>query len=215
MVTKPAEIYLRYKMDEQGMRTFRLEADDAGAALKAFQVYDNIKGGRLVVYAEPIRGVYDRNLVGTAEITDFRVVKAPGLARLLGALSLPGMIELLGNEGVAFSKLESQFDWLYRPQGGLLVLKEGRTSGNSLGLTFDGVVDNPAGTIDVTGTLVPISGVNNILGSIPLIGDILTGGTGGVFAATYSVKGKLEEPDISVNPLSVLAPGILRRILFE
>ncbi len=215
MVTKPGEIYLRFKEDEKGMRTFRLEADDAGATLKAFQVYDNIKGGRLVVYAEPVRGVYDRNLVGTAEITDFRVVKAPGLARLLGALSLPGMLELLGNEGVAFSKLESKFEWRYRPQGGLLVMKEGRTSGNSLGLTFDGVVDNPAGTIDVTGTLVPISGVNNILGSIPLIGDILTGGTGGVFAATYSVKGKLEEPDISVNPLSVLAPGILRRILFE
>ncbi len=212
---KPGEVYLRFKPDEEGKRTFRLEADDAGATLKAFQVYDNIVGGKLVVYAEPIRGVYDRNLIGVAEITDFKVVKAPGLARLLGAMSLTGIIELLGNEGVSFSKLESKFDWLYRPQGGLLVLKEGRTSGNSLGLTFDGAFDNTAGTIDVSGTLVPLSGVNNVVGSIPLIGDLLTGGSGSLFAATYKVTGSAEEPDVSVNPLSVLAPGFLRRILFE
>jgi hypothetical protein len=143
------------------------------------------------------------------------VVKAPALARLLGALSLPGLMNLLGNEGISFTKMEANFDWVYRTQGSLMVLKDGRTSGNSLGLTFEGTFDKAAGNIDVSGTLVPMSGVNDIIGSIPLIGDILTGGSGGVFAATYSIKGKAEQPEIFVNPLAVLAPGILRRILFE
>lgn len=209
------DIYLRYKPDNSGKRTFRLEADDAGATLKAFDVYSNIIGGKLIIYGEPIRGVFDRNLIGVAEITDFKAVKAPALAQLLGAMSLPGVLALLSDDGISFTKLEANFDWMYRKKGSLLILKNGRTSGNSLGLTFDGTFDNMAGTLDVSGTLIPLSGINAFIGSIPLVGEILTGGSGGIFAATYKVKGDAKNPDISVNPLSVLAPGILRRILFE
>lgn len=209
------DIYLRFKPDSRGVRTFRLEAEDAGATLKAFDVYKNIVGGKLVIYGEPIKGIFDRNIKGLAEITNFRVVQAPSLARLIGALSLPGVIQLLNNDGLDFEKLEANFDWVYRQQGSLLVLKDGRTSGNSLGLTFDGVFDNAAQTVDVSGTIIPLSGMNNIIGSIPLVGDILTGGTGALFAATYTVRGDFEDPKTSVNPLSVLTPGILRRVLFE
>lgn len=209
------DIYLRFKPDARGVRTFRLEAEDAGATLKAFDVYPNIVGGKLVIYGEPIKGVFDRNLKGLAEITNFKVVKAPSLARLVGALSLPGVMQLLNGDGLSFEKLESNFDWVYRPGGSLLVLKNGRTSGNSLGLTFDGTFDNAKQTVDVSGTIIPLSGVNKVIGSIPLVGDILTGGTGAVFAATYTMRGSFEDAATSVNPLSVLTPGILRRILFE
>ncbi|MFP4314274.1 MAG: DUF3971 domain-containing protein [Alphaproteobacteria bacterium] len=209
------DIYMRYKPDVQGRRTFRFEADDAGATLRAFDVYRNIRGGKLVIYGEPISGVYDRNIVGVAQITDFKVVDAPSLARLLGALSLPGVLQLLNNDGLSFAKLEAGFDWLYRPQGALLVLKDGRTSGNSLGLTFDGVIDNAAMTVNLSGTIIPLSGINKVISSIPLVGDILSGGSGAIFAATYSMEGPSENPRILVNPLSVLTPGILRRILFE
>ena len=205
---------MRFKPNATGVRTFRFEADDAGATLKAFGLYDQIRGGKMVIYGEPIRGIYDRNLVGLAEITNFRVVKAPVLAKLLGSMSLPGVSQLLNNEGIVFSKLESRFDWVYRPNGGVLVLKEGRTSGNSLGLTFDGTFDQRVGQVDVSGTIIPLSTLNKALSSIPVLGDIL-GGAGGMFAATYTMKGKGDEPEIKVNPLSVLAPGILRRILFE
>ncbi len=208
------DIYLRYKVDESGKRTFRFEADDAGAALRAFDMYESVQGGQLVIYAEPKTGLRDRNLNGVAQMSNFRVVDAPVLARLIGALSPRGLDDLLGNEGVAFSRLEANIDWLYRPEGSLLVIQDGRTSGSELGLTFDGVFDNAQGSINVDGTIIPLSTVNKILGNIPIIGEIL-GGSGGVFAATYKIEGKADEPDISVNPLSVLAPGILRRILFE
>ena len=209
------DIYLRYKPDGSGKRVFRFEADDAGATLKAFDLYDNIIGGQMVIYGEPIRGVFDRNLLGRAELSNFKVVEAPALARLIGALSLPGVGALLNNDGLAFTKLEADFDWLYRPEGSLLVLKDGRTSGNALGLTFDGTFDNAQNTLNVSGTIIPLSGINRVIGSIPIIGDILTGGTGALIAATYDMKGAGNEPEISVNPLSVLTPGILRRVLFE
>lgn len=209
------DIYLRFKPDAKGKRIFRMESDDAGATLKAFQVYNTMIGGKMTIYGEPIKGVFDRNFSGVAEIRDFRVVKAPAMTKLLSILSLSGMLEVLKNDGLKFSRLEVKFNWLYRKNGSLLKLKEGRTSGNTLGLTFDGEADNAKQTLNFNGTLIPLSGVNKIIGEIPLVGDILTGGTGSLFAATYSIRGKMEDPEISANPLSVLTPGIIRRILFE
>lgn len=215
-VAGTGDIYMRYKPDASGKRVFRFEADDAGAALKAFKIYDKIRGGKMIVYGEPVRGIYDRNLIGAAEITDFKIVKAPTIAKIVSTLSLQGVDKMIqGDTGLGFTKLTADFDWLFRPSGSLLVLKNGRTSGNSLGLTFEGTFDNAVSKIDVSGTIVPLSQVNKAIGKIPLVGDILTGGSGGIFAATYTIKGEGKEPEVSVNPLSVLAPGILRRILFE
>lgn len=214
-VAGKGQIYMRYKPNKEGTRVFNLQTDDAGAALKAFQVYSNIRGGKLVIYGEPMRGVLDRNIIGAAEITEFNVVNTPILTRLLSLMSLSGIAEILGGEGLNFTRLEADFNWMYRKEGALLVLKNGRTSGNSIGLTFDGTFDNAKRLVDVSGTIVPMSAINGFLGKIPLVGQILTGGSGGVFAATYSIKGSSEKTDISVNPLSVLTPGIIRRILFE
>ncbi len=130
-------------------------------------------------------------------------------------MSLSGIGEALSGDGLEFEKLEADFLWVYRPQGSLLKIKEGRTSGNALGVLFEGEFDNARRFIDVSGTIVPMSLVNEIIGSIPLVGDILTGGSGGVFAATYKIKGLSDDPNLSVNPLSVLTSGIVRRVLFE
>ncbi len=209
------DFYLRFKPNEDGKRKFVLEATDAGATLKAFYIYTGMEGGEIRIFAEPIEGGRDRNFSGTAEITNFKVTKAPAMSKLLSILSLPGMIEVLRDDGLDFRRLEAKVDWLYRPEGSLIILEDGRTSGNSLGLTFDGEFDNAKRLVDIEGTVIPLSGVNEIIGSIPLVGDIITGGSGSLFAATYQIKGKMDDPKISTNPLSVLAPGLLRRILFE
>ena len=209
------DLYLRFKPNEDGKRKFVLEATDAGATLKAFYIYTGMEGGEIRIFAEPIEGGRDRNFSGTAEITNFKVTKAPAMSKLLSILSLPGMIEVLRDDGLDFRRLEADVNWLYRPDGSLVVLEDGRTSGNSLGLTFDGEFDNAKRLVDIEGTVIPLSGVNEIIGSIPLVGDIITGGSGSLFAATYQIKGKMDDPKISTNPLSVLAPGLLRRILFE
>jgi hypothetical protein len=52
-----------------------------------------------------------------------------------------------------------------------------------------------------------------VLGIVPILGNLLVSKPGeGVIGMTYNVSGNSEEPKISVNPLSVLTPGIFRRI---
>lgn len=210
-------VYMRVKPDAaRGVTTFRLEADDAGASLKAFDVYKNVRGGKIVMAGESVPGQSRYVISGTAELTDFNVVNAPALAVLVSAISPTGLPMLLSNDGLYFTRLESRFAWQMRQPGDIYVIADGRTSGSSLGLTFEGKINKETGQVDIKGHVVPMSEINSLISNIPLIGQILTGGSeGGVFAATYTMTGPTEKPEVSVNPLSVLTPGIIRRILFE
>ncbi len=213
-----SDVFVRFNKsgNKEGKRTFRMKSEDAGALLQAFGIYDNIVGGTMAIYGEPTKGIHDRNISGQAEIANFRVVKAPALAKLLSLLSLGGIGEVLTNDGLHFDKMEADFSWLYRKEGSMLEIENGRTSGNTLGILFDGSFDNGKREIDVSGTVAPMDMLNKFINAIPIVGSILTGGEGrGVFAATYSITGSSDEPKVSVNPLSVLTPGILRRILWE
>ncbi|MBI2233515.1 MAG: heme utilization protein [Micavibrio aeruginosavorus] len=208
---------LLFRYQPEGNRMIlRISAQDGGAALLAFGVYENTRGGQLLVEGASAPGGDKKLISGKAELTNFRVINAPVLARLVNALSLPGILSLLGSDGIDFARLESQFTWEKRKGVDLIRTKEGRTSGASMGLTFEGALDRMADNIDVSGTIVPASMLNSILSSIPIVGDILTAGSGdAVFAATYTVKGPAKNPTIMVNPLAVLAPGFLRQIFFE
>jgi len=196
-------------------RELRIQSDDAGETLKVFDVYPNMTGGIL-----DVAGTYDdsapgRPLSGTLSIKDYRVVDAPLLAQVLNVLALTGIVESLGGEGIAFSTLEGAFTL----NDDILDLAEARASGLSLGFTAAGTVHTGDDVIDLEGTVIPAYVINSALGKIPLVGDLFTGGEegGGVFAATYSMEGPMEDPSISVNPLTGLAPGFLRNVfgIFE
>lgn len=213
-VAGTGEIYFRLKPDETGKLTLRFEAADAGATLRSFGIYNNVSGGALLVNGAAL-APGRRVIHGTAEMLNFKVINAPALARLLSVISPAGLSQLLGSEGIFFTKLESRFDWHLRRDGDLFVLNKGRTSGSSLGLTFEGEIDKAAGVMDIEGHIVPVSMVNDFLSNIPLFGRILSGGSDSVFAATYELKGEIKAPKSTVNPLAALTPGIIRRILFE
>jgi hypothetical protein len=67
--------------------------------------------------------------------------------------------------------------------------------------------------LDIQGTIVPAYTLNSIIGNIPLLGSLLLGGEGqGLFAANYRATGSAADPQVSVNPLSALTPGFLRRL---
>ncbi len=195
----------------QGGRDLLVEAEDAGALMRALGVSESIRSGKL-----KLTGWYDDRrpespLQGRIEFTDVRVVGAPILSRLLQLASVTGIPELLSGEGVAFQTILSDFTMI----DDVVDIKELRASGLALGVLARGKVDRGKEILDLTGTLVPIYGFNRVLGAIPLLGDLLTGGDGGgLFAFTFAVRGASANPDLSVNPLSVLAPGLLRR-LFE
>lgn len=204
------------KPDKSGRMTLTMTAADAGATLHAFDIYDRMVGGTLVVDGMQMPDGRINDLKGAATIRDFRVVNAPVLAKLINSLSLSGFGELLQNQGIAFTRLKTDYTWKETKHGRVISLSDGRTSGASIGLSFGGTVNQRQGTLDISGTFVPMSQINKFVSNIPLIGPLLTGGkNGGIIAATYALKGKSEDPSIFVNPLSVLTPGFLRSILFE
>jgi hypothetical protein len=208
--------HLVMKPDQSGAMVLKVTATDAGKTLRAFDIYDNMTGGSLNVDGRQIPGGKINDMKGSASIGEFRVVKAPALAQLINALSLGGVGELLQNKGISFSKLRTDFIWKDTPDGRIISLSDGRTSGASIGLSFGGIVNQTKGTVDISGTFVPMSGINKLVSSIPIVGGLLTGGkNGGIIAATYAMKGDSDNPRVFINPLSVLAPGFLRSILFE
>ena len=214
------KITLRY-LPVGKSHSLKFEASDAGTALAALGLSKSIKGGTLVINGRPHPQGGSRDMVGSAALNDFTLNDAPVIAKLLNAMSLVGIMQLLSNDGLSFKKARVDFVWLdkgqpQQPQNvRLLKLKDGKTFGSSLGLTFEGSIDNWKNVYNLEGTIVPASGVSKFLNIIPIVGTILTAGGEGIFAATYTVKGTKADPVVSVNPLSALAPGILRKIFFE
>ncbi len=190
-----------------GGRNLAISAADAGAALRALGVADNLAGGRLV-----LKGAYDDTkpgapLAGMATLTEFNLRTAPAIGRLLQAMTLYGLVDVLRGPGLHFSKMVAPFGW----HDQVLHLANARAFSSSLGITAQGDVDLRQHTADVTGTVVPAYFFNQLLGDLPLVGRIFSPEKGGgVFAARYSVRGKLSDPKVGVNPLSALTPGFLR-----
>lgn len=194
---------------EAGGRTLAMRAGDAGVAFKALGITENIRGGEVEITGRFDDAQPGSPLIARAEAKNFRLVKAPVMAKLLSIASITGPLTLLDGDGIGFVRLEAPF----RMEGERLEIGKGRAYGGALGVTGEGVVDFAADSIEMKGTIVPAYTVNRVLGAIPLVGGLLTGGEGeGVFAANYAVSGTVDDPKISVNPLSVLAPGFLRNL---
>ena len=76
-----------------------------------------------------------------------------------------------------------------------------------------GVYDRASKQVDVGGNLVPVSQISNIVGKLPLIGNVLTGlDKSGIFATQFRVSGLSDDMTTAVNPASI-APGLLRDLI--
>jgi AsmA-like C-terminal region/Protein of unknown function len=185
-----------------------VRADDMGYAYRAITGADNVRGGAVEGH-----GVW-RAANGRADLTlkakDFQVVRAPAMGRLLSSIgSLRGLGEMLNGEGISFTGLEAPITIV----DGKLFVAESRAAGPSLGITAKGTVQLADGVVDLDGVVVPIYGLNSVLSGVPILGQLLASRRGeGIFAMTYSMNGPSDLPRVSVNPLSAIAPGILRRI---
>jgi uncharacterized protein YhdP len=203
----PADLKLYFGPAEDGRHMLDVRSSDAGGVLKAFDLFDTVRGGKLTIKGVG-DGAWGRSpLKGKIEIEDYRLIDAPIMAKILTIASLTGIVEVLSGQGLAFHRCVGDF-----------VIRDGRVEtdlvrayGSSLGITAKGSVDLESHQADLQGTVVPAYSINRILGEIPVLGFLLTGGEGeGLFAATYRVRGNLKDPQVSVNPLAALAPGFLR-----
>lgn len=183
-----------------------VRSNDAGQALSALGWSDNLEGGALVIDGR--RKHKESTLAGSFRLSKYKVSRAPALARLLQVASLTGIFAAL-QRGLEFESFDGTFSY----KDDVVQVYKSRTYGSSIGITVEGSLDLAEDAANLQGTIVPAYTVNRVLGQIPILGPILTGGKDeGVFAASYAVNGPLEDPTIAVNPLSALAPGFLRNL---
>ena len=193
-----------------GGRDLVVRTADAASLIRLLGIYDTAEGGKLDIAGRIDDSGAVSHTEGKAVIDGMRLRKAPILARILTLGSLTGISDTLQGEGIWFERLDMPFT----QDGDVLRINGARAFGPALGVTADGTVDRGADTLSLAGTIVPAYTLNSVLGSVPVLGRLLTGGAGqGVFALNFSLKGAMADPQISVNPLSALAPGILRDII--
>ena len=206
---------LRIQPTNGATRSLSVHAENGGAFLKSLGFYENMQGGVLNLTGQYNDAEPGSPLSGNLEIKDYRVKDAPLLAHVVSLAAITGILDGLQGEGIGFLKLEAPFTY----KDDILEISEAKSSGLSLGFTASGKIYTAGDILDLQGTIVPAYAINAFWGNVPVLGELLTGGEkgGGVFAARYRITGPSDKPDVSVNPLSALAPGFLRNLfdIFE
>ena len=189
-------------------RDMKVFSGDGGAVVRAANFYSKIAGGELQFSAlvgnekgSPLRN-------GQLQIKDFEVRNEAALAEL----DQRGKPKKSGPRkgGISFKKLYLPF----AIDGKFVRLGDVTLRGADMCATADGVIRKIDGALDITGTVIPACGITGVFNHVPLLGDILSGGNDneGLFGVTYAMGGTLAKPDIKINPISALAPGIFRRL---
>jgi hypothetical protein len=205
----PRQLTVTYQPDSQDVYTLSAQTNDVGSMLRALNLHDGITGGNLTIGGRSVGSQPDSPLKVALEVKNFVAKDMPMVARILAAASYSGLLDSMNNDGLKFSRL---FGDLILHED-LITIELLRAHGGELGLTGAGKIDRGAGTLDVNGTVIPARMLNTLPGKIPLLGNLIVGGKGqGVVAVNYRLHGKLAKPKVSVNPASLLTPGVFRKL---
>ena len=177
-----------------------IESSDAGAFFRFGDIYSKIVGGEMWVAMDP-QSAEQAPQDGMLNIRDFTVRGEAALDRVAGAPA--GQPQ----SGVEFSRLRVDFTRSL----GRFAIKEGLVRGPVIGATVEGYIDYMRDDVRMRGTFVPLYGINNMFGQIPIFGLFLGGSNEGLLGVTYEVVGPPGTPTLRVNPISAVAPGLLRK----
>jgi hypothetical protein len=186
----------------QGQDVILIETNDAGAFFRFTDTYGKMFGGQLALAMDPPT-VEPRAKQGLINVSDFTIRGETALDR--AAAGGPRNAQ----NGISFSRLRAEFT----RQNGQLTVRDGVVKGPTIGATIEGHIDFPGNQVRMSGTFVPMYGLNNIFGQLPIVGLFLGGGSNeGLIGVTYEVVGTPGQPQLRVNPISAMAPGVLRKI---
>jgi hypothetical protein len=213
---KSAPIAAKLESSASGRKVV-LTAGDAGLLARGIFSFESMRGGALTATvilpgqaSDPINPNSPApDFTGVLNAKNFQLVNQPLISRMFAAGSLTGIGDLMGGDGITLE----EWNFPFTSKNNVISVNGARATGRAVCVTSDGYIDRPHGTLALKGSLVPACGVNSVLSNIPLLGDLLASKKGeGILSATYSATGNMEQPNISINPLSMLAPGIFRRI---
>ncbi len=204
-----AEATLSYTSTANDTSQLFIRSQNAGRTLIGLNVLDTIRGGELVLINTYKNKEFD-NFNTKVRVTDYSVVEAPKSLRALSVLSLTGLYSLIEGDGTRFAVGIADIETI----GERRILNDVRASGESIKFQLAGEYDRQTDEIQVRGILAPLSLLSDIIGFIPLVSNIITGQDKTGFLATqFEMSGQLSDPVTTINPATVLAPGVIRNIL--
>ena len=187
-----------------GRQVVFMETNDAGAFFRFTDIYPKVIGGEMWVALDP-QSAEKAPQEGTLTVRDFIVRGEATLERVAAAPNpqSPG----IPSPGVEFSRFRVDFTRSL----GRFTIRDGLVKGPAVGATVDGYIDYTHNDVRMRGTFVPLYGLNNMFGQIPIVGLFLGGSNEGLIGVTYEVVGPPSAPVLRVNPISAVAPGLLRK----
>ena len=198
---------LRFTINsESNQKITTLFVDQAEAFVNRYKFVKGFSGGLLDFYSEKKGNVS----FSTIKIYDFKLKELPVLTKILTLASLQGIADLMSGEGIGFDEFEMQF----KSSKDLITIDEVYAIGPAISILMNGYVEKDK-LISLRGTLIPATTINKVIGSIPILGQILVGSkTGeGVFGVSFKIKGPQENLETSVNPIKTLTPRFITRTL--
>lgn len=147
----------------------------------------------------PARG--EGTFDGVLAVRGLRIRDAPAIAALLDAISVVGLLQQLDGQGLSFDEVDATFQLTPRA----VQIAEASAVGPGLGISLDGTYMLASKQLDLRGVISPLYLINSI-------GSVLTRKGEGLIGFNYSVTGTAASPDVNVNPLSALTPGMFREI---
>jgi len=200
------ELKLSIKTNSNNEKITDLFAGNAKPLVKKYDFIKGFEGGYLKFDSVEKNKVSNSNL----KIFDFKLKEVPALTKLLTLASLQGIADLLTGEGIRFN----EFEMIFNNKNGLMTIEEIYSLGPSISILMDGYIQKDD-LVSLRGTLVPATTVNKVVGSIPVIGDLLVGKKAGegVFGVSFKIKGYPDDLKTTVNPIKTLTPRFITRTL--
>jgi hypothetical protein len=193
---------------EKGGKKVALMADNGGECFRAMGWISNMKGGKLTVDATQInpQAPFDVHVF----MQSATVLKTPFLTRILMTLASPtAFLNLFSGNETSFSTVKAHLSW----KDSVLTFKRLLARNVNSGVSLVGTLNVADNRLSLRGNIIPIYALNRFLGSIPLLGDMLTGGKDdGLGATRFYISGTCERPSIMVNPINILTPGLIKRL---
>ncbi len=145
------------------------------------------------------------------DLKDFVLINSPASLKILSLPSISGLVSIAeGEEGIRFGYGKIS----YTENEKIFNNIDAFAVSDSIGLVMDGKIQREKSIVDMSGEISPMYLVNAIIQNVPIIGPIIIGDEGeGLFSIDFSLKGDIEDPEVSSNPLTIIKPRIIERAL--
>ncbi len=198
-----------------GTTDFQIRSQNAGSALSFLNLYTHMRNGVMVSNLKRKRG---QPFFGNVVVEKFTIVDEPKLKKLVSndqiaedrelSLSQRRELQKIQTNKVNFISAQAKIE---KGQGYLKM--DGSLTGVQIGLTYDGTVFDANNRMNVQGTFMPAFGLSRMVSAIPFVGQLLSNGKdSGLIGINYHLSGPIGTPKLVLNPLSVVAPGVFKKV---